>query len=143
MNKGLDAIDKINIRLQKLGEYLQILSSLKGITAEELTRNVDKRAKAERYLQLAIEVCLDVAELLISDQRLPTPEKAAETIIIIGEAGIIEQDFARQFSSIAGFRNILVHDYLEIDYNLVADNINYRLIDFEKFAQQVAKFLGK
>lgn len=141
MNKGLDAIDKINFRLKKLEEYLKILNSLKGITAKELVANVDKRAKAERFLQLAIELCLDVAELLISDQRLRTPQKASEAIEILGEAGILDKNFARKFSSIAGFRNILVHDYLDIDYEKVADNINTRLSDFEKFARSVAKYL--
>lgn len=141
MNKGLDAIDKINIRLQKLEEYLQILISLRGTTAQELQTDINKRAKAERFFQLAIEVCLDVAELLISDQRLRTPQKAREAIEILGEAGIIDKDFAKEFSKVASFRNILVHDYLDIDYEKVADDLNNHLEDFEKFAKAVAKYL--
>lgn len=141
MNKGLDAIDKINIRLQKLEEYLRILVSLRGVTAKELLADVNKRAKAERFFQLAIEVCLDVAELLISDQRLRTPQKAREAIEILGEAGIIDKDFAKEFSAVASFRNILVHDYLDIDYEKVADDLNNHLEDFEKFAKAVANYL--
>lgn len=140
MNSGLDAIDKINIRFEKLEEYLRILYPLKGVTAKELEVDIDKRAKVERYFQLAIEVCIDIAELLISDQRLRMPQNSGEAIRIIGEAGIIDPKFAEEFSGVAGFRNILVHGYLEIDYSKVADNLNH-LDDFEKFAQQVAKYL--
>lgn len=141
MDKDLDAIDKVNLRLQNLREYAVILKSLRGVTAEELRTNIDKRAKAERFLQLAIEVCLDIAELLIVDQRLRTPKTSKEAIEILGDAGVLELSFARKFAPISGFRNILVHDYLEIDYEVVAENINTRLGDFEKFAKQIATYL--
>lgn len=61
-------------------------------------------------------------------------------IIALGEAKILDKDFAEEFSKIAGFRNILVHMYLDIDYGEVADKVNNKLGDFEKFSQQVAKF---
>lgn len=135
-----DILEKINTRLETLREYVKILKSLKGVTGKDLATNIDKRAKAERYLQLAIEACVDIAELIISDQRLPTPKTARETIEILGDNGILKKEFASEFAPAVGFRNILIHDYLKIDYNQVADKINNRLGDFEKFAQQVAKF---
>jgi uncharacterized protein YutE (UPF0331/DUF86 family) len=135
-----DVLEKINSRLEALREYLGILKSLKGVTGKDLASDVDKKAKAERYLQLAIEACVDIAELIISDQRLPAPKTAREAIEILGERGILEKKFAAEFAPAVGFRNILIHDYLKIDYNQVADKINNHLGDFEKFAQQVAKF---
>jgi len=140
MNKTSDVIDKINARLETLREYLKILKSLKGVSGTELARNIDKRAKAERYLQLAIEACIDIAELIISDRRLPVPKTSREAIEILGREGIINKKLAFDFAPAVGFRNILIHDYLEIDYEQVADKINNRLGDFKKFAQQVAKF---
>lgn len=134
-----DIVDKINTRLEALKEYVEILKSLKGVSGEELKKDLDKRAKAERFLQLAIETCIDIAELVISDQRLPAPKTSKETIEILGKEGIIEEKFAKQFAPAVGFRNILIHDYLKIDYDQVADKINNRLGDFEKFAQQIAK----
>ena len=135
-----DILEKINARLEALREYVKILKSLKGVTAKDLAIDIDKRAKAERYLQLAIEACIDIAELIVSDQRLPTPKTAREAIEVLGDNGILEKEFAYEFALAVGFRNILIHDYLKIDYNQVADKINNRLGDFEKFAQQVAKF---
>jgi len=43
----------------------------------------------------------------------------------------------------AGFRNLLVHDYLKIDYEKMADKVNNRLGDFEIFAKSVAKHLSR
>lgn len=142
MNKKLDAIDKINMRLEKLQEYVSVLKTLQGTTAQELQKDINKRAKAERFLQLSCEVVIDIAELLISDLRLRTPATARETIEILGEEGILEKEFAKQFAPMTGFRNILVHDYLKIDYEQVADKINNKLKDFNIFAKQIAKYLS-
>ena len=56
---------------------------------------------------------------------------------------ILKKDFANQFAPMTGFRNILVHDYLDIDYEEVADKINNQLEDFNTFAKQIAKYLSK
>lgn len=138
--KGNDVFDKINRRLEALKEYVGILKSLKGVSGKELKQDLDKRAKAERFFQLAIEACIDVAELVISDQRLLAPKTSKEAIEILGQEGILDKKFTSDFAPVVGFRNILIHDYLEIDYEQVADKINNRLGDFEKFAQQIAKF---
>lgn len=136
----MDTVDKINSRLEALREHLKILETLKGVTGQELVTEVDKRAKAERFLQLAIEVCIDIAELIVSDQRLPTPKTSREAIEILGNQGIIDEKLAKEFAPAVGLRNILIHDYLKIDYDQVADKINNQLGDFEKFARQVARF---
>lgn len=135
-----DTTNKISSRLEALREYLAILRSLKGVTGEQLKEDIAKRAKAERFLQLAIEACVDVAELVISDQRLPAPKTSKEAIEIIGKEGIIDREFALKFALAVGFRNILIHDYLKIDYDIVADKINNSLGDFDHFAQNIAKF---
>ena len=132
---------RINQRLEKLRGYVEILNSLQGVNAQELRNDVDKRAKAERFLQLSIEACIDIAEIVISLKNFPTPQTAGEAIRILGKQGVLEENFAEEFSKAAGMRNILIHDYLDIDYKQVADKINNKLGDFEVFAQAVAKFL--
>lgn len=139
---SMNDIDKIFLRLHKLKEFVDFLKLYKDITVEELIGNIEKRSAIERNLELAVEACLDIAELIIADQRLTPPTKASEAIEILGKHNIIDSKFANYFAKIAGFRNILVHDYINIDYKEVADKINNRLGDFDRFAQEVAKFLA-
>lgn len=137
----MDTIDKIHLRLSKLKEFVDFLKIYKGITVEELTQSAEKRGAIERYLQLAAEACLDIAELIIADQRLTQPTKASEAIEILGKHNVINPEFSKYFAKIAGFRNILIHEYVDIDYKEVADKVNNRLGDFERFAEEVANFL--
>lgn len=106
-----------------------------------MRRNQLLRGGLERYLQLSIEACVDIAEMIISDQRLPTPQTATESIEILGKEGILESSFAKEFTKAVGFRNILIHDYVKIDYQLVLENLKNNLSDFHKFIKQILKFL--
>ena len=138
----MDNIDSVNMHLEKLMEFINKLKSYVGITAEELKTNDIKQAVVERNLELAAQSCIDIAEHLIADQRLKISGDSHESIVRLGEAKIIDPDFANQFAGVAGFRNILAHEYMDIDYEKVADNLNNHLGDFERFAKEVGKFLS-
>lgn len=138
----MDAIDKINIRLKAILAYVKRLKKYQGMQAAELRKDRDKAAAVERYLQLTIEAVIDIANLLNAEYRFRQAEDARESIIILGEEKILNKNFSNKFSSVAGFRNILVHDYLKIDYDKVAEKLNQQLGDFEHFCQSVAKYLS-
>lgn len=136
----MDAIDKVNIRLKKILEYISLLRKYRGLTKDDLVKNPEKSAAIERFFQLAIEAVIDIANLLNAEYRFRPAEDAKESIEILGKEGVIDKEFADSFSSVAGFRNILVHEYIDIDYNKVAESLNH-LDDFERFAREVAGFL--
>lgn len=137
----MDAVDKINLRLKKMLSYVARLKKFVPVTVKELRDNDDKSSIIERNLQLACEAVLDVANLLSAEFRFPPAEDNKESIVILGKEGVLDKKFAEKFKKMAGFRNILVHDYLEIDYGKVAGIMNEGLIDFEKFAKAVARYL--
>ena len=132
--------DRINTRLKKLLEYVEILEKYNQISLDDLKDN-DKRSVIERNLHLACEVVIDVANLLNSQLRLPPEESSKGSIISLGKASVLEEDFANRLSGLAPFRNVLVHDYLEIDYRVVVDVMNNKLNDFKLFAKNIAEFL--
>jgi uncharacterized protein YutE (UPF0331/DUF86 family) len=136
----LDNIDKVTLRLQKLEDFVGSLKSYQGITVEKLETDKMLCSAIERQLELACESVLDIARLIVADQRLGIPEDSKGYILVLGKAGILDADFANTFASIAGFRNILVHMYLDIDYGQVVDKINNRLGDFEIFSKSIAKY---
>jgi uncharacterized protein YutE (UPF0331/DUF86 family) len=48
---------------------------------------------------------------------------------------------ARKLTSMAGFRNILVHEYLEIDRRRVYRILQKELGDFDRFVTAITKLL--
>ncbi|MCJ7636894.1 MAG: DUF86 domain-containing protein [Nitrososphaeraceae archaeon] len=97
---------------------------------------------AERYLQLTIDCLLDIGNHIIANLELKKPEKLQDIFLILGENSILPKHFAKKVAKMAGFRNILVHGYSDIDENIVYDSLIEGLTDFEDFIKYILEFLG-
>lgn len=128
-------------RLAKLREYVGYLKTLRKHSFKEFVADPFIRGSVERYLQLAIECCLDLGNHLIADRGLRRAEDYKEVFLILGEAGFIPKPFSRKIAPMGGFRNILVHDYLKVDPRKVYEALHGHLADIERFARFIAKTL--
>lgn len=117
---------------------LQKEVSRKKFFSEEMIRRL-----VERYLQLALEGVLDIAEQLIAEEGFTKPKEYRDAILILGECKVLPSSFAFHFAPAAGFRNILVHDYVKLDNAKVFEHFKKDSADIEKFLRYVAKFLRK
>ncbi len=134
--------DVVLRRIEKLREYLRFLRQRQHVTFAEYMANEELQAAVERRLQLALEAALDIGNMLIARAGLPQPDTYRDVILGLGKAGILPAEFAQRFSTAAGFRNVLVHDYMELDPQLVYRQLQNGLADLELFLGHVATFLG-
>lgn len=128
-------------RLKHLEENLEYLKSLQEYSKEEFSTNPDIYLCYERALHLAIEAVIDLGNHLIADQRLKTPESNRDIFVILGNNGIINEELARKLARMAGFRNILVHDYLDLDRNQEYEIIINNLQDIREFMKVVVDYI--
>lgn len=135
--------EKLSTKLENLKEYTGYLKKYQNCTLDELKKNPTLRGAIERYLHLSAECVIDIAEITISERELKKPEEYRESIEILGEAGIIPAEFAYNFAPIAGFRNILVHEYAKVDLEEVQRHLQEDLKDFEKFSKYIVDFLNR
>jgi len=117
------------------------LREFEDIDLKDLKEDKVKLAAVERYFQRAIETVLDISSMIISQEGLGKPDEYRETIEKLGEEEILPEEFAERFADIAGFRNILVHQYSEIDVRKVHQNLTQNLDDFDVFAKHIAEWL--
>jgi uncharacterized protein YutE (UPF0331/DUF86 family) len=73
-------------------------------------------------------------------EQAQKPADYREAVLRMGELGILPADFAAQFAPIASFRNILVHDYIGIDWDQVHTNLQH-LDDLDRFADYIRQWL--
>ena len=135
--------EKVSNKLEKLKEYVGYLKNYQRYTLDDLTKDHTLRGAVERYLHLSAECVIDIAEIIIAELGLRKPEEYREAIDILAEAGILPGEFAYYFGPIAGFRNILVHHYTEVDVKETYRHLQNDLDDFRDFSVAVAKYLEK
>jgi uncharacterized protein YutE (UPF0331/DUF86 family) len=121
-------------RLDALHGYLARLRAFRDVDEAEFLREAALHDLAARYLHLAVEACLDLANHWIADRSLPTPDANRDTFTILEHAGEIAPELAERLRGWAGFRNILVHEYLEIDHAIAYRAIREELDDLEAVA---------
>lgn len=137
------APDVLARRLLSLNEVLEHLERrAPTVTAEALAADPLLQAAVERWLQLAIESCVDCAYHVVAERGLPPPESARAAFEALVESGAIDAELARRLGRAAGMRNILVHDYTRIDRTLLAAAVQTDLRDLRAFGAAMSRLLA-
>jgi uncharacterized protein YutE (UPF0331/DUF86 family) len=130
----------IERRLDELSERLARLRPLQAKSRDDFARDVYLRDIVERNLEVAAQCCIDLSHRIIAIEQAAKPRDYHEAILRMGELGVTPVSFARQLAPIAGFRNILIHEYLSVDWDEVFDHLQH-LDDLERFADFVRGWL--
>ncbi len=137
----MDEKEKISRKFRAMKKYVDFLREYRSTPKEELEKNDLLKAAIERNFQLVIESALDIGEVIISTRDFEKPEDYRDIILILGKQGVLPVDFANSFAKAAGFRNILVHMYEEVDAGKLQEYLRDNLEDFNEYAKCIAKYL--
>jgi uncharacterized protein YutE (UPF0331/DUF86 family) len=88
----------------------------------------------------AIEACVDVAQHICATQGWGPPADNGDAVRLLGEHGVLTTELAVSMRRAVGFRNVLVHDYIEVDDSIVIGRLK-SLGDLEEFVRQVAAYV--
>ncbi|HEH9440639.1 TPA: DUF86 domain-containing protein [Aeromonas sobria] len=94
------------------------MSEILAILAQHALSNLEYRA-AERILQVSIEACIGVAKHWAKTLASHTPQDAYQAFEILAQRGELSPDTLIGWRKISGLRNALVHDYLNIDPEII------------------------
>lgn len=125
-----------------INKYESIQKCIKRIE-EEYEGNIENLYDYRRLdpivlnLQRACEIAIDIAMYIISNRKLGVPQTKKETFIKLEENNLISKDISTNMQKMVGFRNIAIHDYKQIDEEILADVIENHLKDIVDFAREI------
>jgi uncharacterized protein YutE (UPF0331/DUF86 family) len=100
---------------------------------EAIHRDLREERFVEHTLQIAIQATLDVASHVVADDRLGEPETNRQLFDLLVGASRISEPLAASLRDMAGFRNVIVHGYQDVDLAVVEDVLRNRLGDLLAF----------
>ena len=100
----------------------------------EFATNFTKRDAILLNLQRACEASIDAAMHLVRRHRLGIPTESRQAFTLLVQASLLDQELCRHLEGMVGFRNIAVHNYREIDIEIVRHILSDRLVDLKAFA---------
>lgn len=116
-------------KLDRLRTFLADLDAHRGRDAASLEEDP---YEAERLLELVVQVSVDILNHELTERGV-VPESYRDSFLRAGDEELLPEDLAESLSYSAGLRNVLVHAYEDIDYELVALAITRALDDLGRF----------
>ena len=123
----------------RIREHLTLVASLKADCEKKFNIDPIYRGALLHYLYLMADTCITLAEQAIRLKKLRPPQSYHESFDILGQAGVLDREFAYSFAAIAGCRNFLAHDYEKIEARVICEEILDKLNEVEMFLDQIEK----
>jgi len=130
-------------KIEEIFKNLDEAKNLFRFSDKEILEDSLKYHTAERLLQLAVDLILDINYHFIKELNLKVSEDLQGTFYILAENKILPEDFVRKFAPIVGLRNRIVHRYETLNKKLFIKTFRKNYPDFEKYLKLVSKYLEK
>lgn len=135
--------DIVQAKLESLRRCVERIADKTPSSADRLAHDPDLQDIIALNLQRAVQLCVDLAAHVIADTSSKAPSTMADNFAILQEANVITPALAERMMKTVGFRNIAVHSYQTIDWNIVYQICTRHLDDFRQFAKAIAQQLAK
>jgi uncharacterized protein YutE (UPF0331/DUF86 family) len=138
MDRGL-----IEEKLESLRRCVQRVASKRPDTVAELRDNWDLQDIIALNLTRAVQLSVDIAAHIIAESNQPSPDTMAEAFDRLRAMGVISEDLNQRLKGAVGFRNIAIHQYRSIDWQVVLGITRDHLDDFRQLASCVVSYLDR
>jgi uncharacterized protein YutE (UPF0331/DUF86 family) len=133
----------VDLLAKKLAQIETFLRELRTeVRSHQILGELRELRFAQHTLQIAIQAALDISSHIVSDERLGEPASNRQLFDLLGRHGWIDAALAVKLQRMAGFRNILVRGYAEVDPRVVKDVVENHLGDLDAFVAAIRTRLG-
>lgn len=110
-----------------------------GGDGRNLYENYTKQDSIILNIQRACEAVIDLAMHEVRLHHLGVPQESREAFSLLYQAGLITKELGDHMMAMVGFRNVAVHDYQELNLDIVKQIVEKHLDDFLDFAKTMIK----
>jgi len=126
------------VRTQKLDSLARCLERLREKTPKDaftLKSSADLQDIVMINLERVVQLSVDLASILIAEKDWqPVPSTMAEAFEVLHRNGAIDEALRGRMQKSVGFRNLCVHEYDKINWDIVFSILTKHLEDFKRFA---------
>ena len=129
----------IEQKLESVRRCLQRIKEKCPPSADILARDLDAQDILALNLSRAVQLCVDIGAHIVAGKNVPPPATMGQTFDVLAELRIISEELALRMKNAVGFRNIAVHNYEAINWQIVHAIATRHVGDFTDFARSVLR----
>ena len=136
--------ERIKSKIKTVKQEREYLKDFEGISFQKFlnSENIHQYYGAVHHLQVAVQAVLDIAQHIASYQRFKSYTSNKEVFEILKDNNVITFDIATSMTNAVGLRNVIVHQYEEVDPEKVYDIIQNHLDDIDVFILEIDKYIS-
>ena len=135
--------DLVRRKIATISRNLDALGAVDGIDLDAYRSDLYRKKGTERLLQETVEAAVDTNLHLVRTTGAATPTDYYESFIALGQAGVIPRDLAERLAPAAGLRNRLVHEYDDIDDEIVLKAVSEARESLREYVAVVERYVTK
>ncbi|MDA3799789.1 MAG: DUF86 domain-containing protein [Kiritimatiellae bacterium] len=116
-------------------QILNIQTMFVSVSYSEFEESWLNRSAAERALQVAVEIIIDVAERIIAVEGVGPAATASEAIEKLVKLGVLQSK--DPYVDMVRFRNLIVHQYEKVSPEILYTLVTKNLQDFKNFIDEI------
>jgi len=132
------------MKISLIEEEMERLKEFSKFSFQEIVTNFISQAAVERLLERIINRAIDINQHLIAEflpEEMQSPKSYRETFLKLAEFGVYPKEFSESIAKSVGTRNVLVHDYNNVDYSKIYSSVSDCLRDYHQYCDYILKFL--
>lgn len=133
--------DVVTTKLESMRRCVERVRTRTPESAEELSTSYDAQDIICLNLERAVQACVDIAAHIVSSSECDVPDTMAGSFDALERQGILSGELADGMRRAVGFRNISVHAYQTLDWDIVHSIATKRLDDFVQFGRAIDAML--
>ena len=134
--------DVVTAKLESLRHCVERVRTRTPASVEELSSCYDAQDIICLNLERAVQACVDIAAHIVSDTECTVPDSMAGTFDALERQGVLSRDLTERMRRAVGFRNISVHAYQTLDWEIVYSIATERLGDFVEYGLAIEAVLA-
>ena len=133
--------DVIKNKIESLIRCINRIQEKRPKDIEILEQDFDIQDIIVLNIERAVQISVDIGSHILSSCNISTPKTMSNVFVSLAEQKIIDTELANNLAKAVGFRNMAVHAYQKIDWDIVYHIINTDLKDFKQFIEEITKLL--
>ncbi|NCD33868.1 MAG: DUF86 domain-containing protein [Spartobacteria bacterium] len=130
--------DVLAVKTDALLRCLRRIESKLPLSITKLEEDFDVQDIIVLNLERAVQQSVDIAMHLLAQSGQRVPETMRDSFDALFKQGHITSETAEKMKHAVGFRNVAVHTYQQINWDIVHSVIHHHLNDFRDFLKEIS-----
>ena len=134
--------DLIIAKAGSVRSHLNRVFEKRNVDLDGFLKDIDTQESILFNIQMAVQICIDIAAHIISEKGLGVPGSTTEMFYLLEKHGYLNHDLAGRMVKAVGFRNLIVHEYGKIELEQVYEIAQGDINDLNEYLKAIIKKLG-